>query len=250
VGWISNLLWGTPPPPVFVFGLDLGQTQDPTALAGLEIPAAADAPHTIRYLKRWPLGTPYPVIVAEVEKVLLHPQVAGSRLMVDQTGVGRAVVDMFRASGMLAITPVTITAGLQATRTERDGWHVPKKDLVAAVMALAQSRRLHISPGLAEGETLRKELANFRVKVTLAANEVFGAWREGQNDDCVLAAALCAWAAKNLVIGAWEPAIARTEAQGRSVLASFPRGVFFPGRNDDWDDEDLPSPFDVYGRGH
>jgi hypothetical protein len=38
-----------------------------------------------------------------------------------------------------------------------------------------------------------KELENFRVKVTTARTDTFEAWREGQNDDLVLAVALAAW---------------------------------------------------------
>ena len=36
-------------------------------------------------------------------------------------------------------------------------------------------------------------LEAFRVKITEAANETFGAWREGQHDDLLLAVALAAW---------------------------------------------------------
>lgn len=38
------------------------------------------------------------------------------------------------------------------------------------------------------------ELEAFRVKVTASANETFGAWRERDHDDLVLATALAAWA--------------------------------------------------------
>ncbi len=49
--------------------------------------------------------------------------------------------------------------------------------------------------------TLVEELANFRVKITLAANEVFRAWREGEHDDLVLAVVLACWRAGVLVGG-------------------------------------------------
>src|SRR5438105_473244 len=56
-------------PTYFVAGLDLGQATDPTALAVVERTRAdADHPrpqHSLRYLKRWPLKTPYPEIVGE-----------------------------------------------------------------------------------------------------------------------------------------------------------------------------------------
>jgi hypothetical protein len=41
--------------------------------------------------------------------------------------------------------------------------------------------------------TLVRELQNFQVKITAAANETFGVWRDGQHDDLVLAVALASW---------------------------------------------------------
>jgi hypothetical protein len=40
-----------------------------------------------------------------------------------------------------------------------------------------------------EAETLVNEPLNFYVKITTAANDVYGAWREGTHDDLVLAVA-------------------------------------------------------------
>jgi len=44
-----------------------------------------------------------------------------------------------------------------------------------------------------EAEVLVNELLNFEVKITAAANDVYGAWREGTHDDLVLAVALACW---------------------------------------------------------
>ena len=70
---------------------------------------------------------------------------------------------------------------------------MPKKELVASLQVLLQTRRLKVAKTLPEAATLVRELETFRVKVTEAANETFGAWREGQHDDLVLAVALAAW---------------------------------------------------------
>jgi hypothetical protein len=56
-----------------------------------------------------------------------------------------------------------------------------------------QGRRLQIARRLTEAATLVRELQNFQVKITAAANETFGAWRDGQHDDLVLAVALACW---------------------------------------------------------
>jgi hypothetical protein len=66
--------------------------------------------------------------------------------------------------------------------------------LVGVLQVLLQTRRLRIAQALPEAAILAKELETFQVKITAAANEAFGAWREGQHDDLVLAVALAAWA--------------------------------------------------------
>jgi hypothetical protein len=118
-------------------------------------------------------------------------------LVVDQTGVGRAVVDMLTAAMAGRVNcqflPVTITAGEAVTVGEAGQVRVPKKELVGVLQVLLQTRRLRVAASLPDAATLVRELETFRVKITAAANETFGAWREGQHDDLVLAVGLAAW---------------------------------------------------------
>jgi hypothetical protein len=187
----------------YFVGLDLGQVNDFTALAVLERPSLHPwGPRPIfdlRHLQRFPLGTPYPQIVQAVRELLLRPALRDASLVVDQTGVGRAVVDMLwdelRGQVPCHFTAVTITGGHAVTNPANGCLHVPKKELVGAVQVLLQSRRLRIAQTLPEAPVLVKELDNFRVKITEAANETFGAWREGQHDDLVFATALAAFMA-------------------------------------------------------
>src|SRR5262249_55471850 len=91
------------------------------------------------------------------------------------------------------LRPALITAGHAVTAGDDGSWHVAKKELVSGLQVLLQTRRLQIARALPEADLLVKELQNFRVKVTVAANGVFEAWREGQHDDLVLATALACW---------------------------------------------------------
>jgi len=61
------------------------------------------------------------------------------------------------------------------------------------VQVYLQSKRLKIASQLPEADTLTRELQNFQVKITDAANDTYGAWREGTHADLVLAAALALW---------------------------------------------------------
>ena len=190
----------------YFVGLDLGQANDPTALAVLErterTVEAADGARPFREvtawhfacrgLKRWPLGTPYTAIVTDMEALVRTPTLTKATLVVDGTGVGRPVVDMFRNAQLpVLMVPVMITAGRK--QTFHDGYyHVAKTILINALQAALRQRRLQFAQGLAEVTTLLQELQNFRVRTTEAANEVFEA-RQGKHDDLLLALALACW---------------------------------------------------------
>ena len=78
---------------------------------------------------------------------------------------------------------------------------------MSALQVLLQSRRIKVAPSLPEAQTLVRELLDFKVKITLAANETFGAWREGTHDDLVLAVAIAAWEAERVPLDASRPAV-------------------------------------------
>jgi hypothetical protein len=213
---------------VFVTGLDLGQTSDPTALAVIEQTEAGQGKYAYncRHLERFPLGTPYTDIVERVVRRFSAPPLRNSTLAVDETGVGRAVVDLLRHHPRIcyALKPITITGGYQATKQEDGSYHVPKKDLVAALQVVMQSGRLKIAQSLSHAELLVKELGNFRVKITRAANEVYEAWREGDHDDLVLAVAMAVWAGERWSASLhwkWEP-----NPAALTEFAKAPPGVF------------------------
>jgi hypothetical protein len=72
----------------------------------------------------------------------------------------------------------------------RHEWHVAKQDLIGQLQVVLQGRRLHLRPDLPEATTLRQELTAYQRRITLAANVQYGAWREGQHDDILLAVAV------------------------------------------------------------
>jgi hypothetical protein len=213
----------------YFVGLDLGQTTDYSALAVLE--RAAEAPadgsdpvYALRHLQRFALGTPYTAMVASVAALLASPPFPGDTwLLVDQTGVGRPVVEMLRqAVQRTYLIPITITAGHAATKEPDGSYHVPKKELVTCMQLLLQGQRLRIARSLPEADTLVRELQHFQVKITTAAHETFGNWREGVHDDLVLAVALACWYAEQ------HPPLPKDAfgGGGRSLMADVPEGVF------------------------
>src|SRR5215216_1835433 len=196
---------------VFIVGLDLAQASDYTALAVLEqtwpeIDGIPTTRYDVRHLERMPLGTSYPDVVKQVSQRVraLTAMDASATLVVDQTGVGRPVVDLLRDAALPChLVPIMITGGQTVTQTEEQiGWvkeisfHVPKRDLVGVLAVLFQSGRVRIAQNLSEAQILIRELLNFRVKISLTGRDSYGAgeeWRDGAHDDLVLATALAAW---------------------------------------------------------
>jgi hypothetical protein len=198
---------------IYFAGLDLGQKQDPTALAVVEWTEFAGAwdaaafEHrketslSLRYLERMPLGTPYPEVVYRVGCMMRSRQLAGGEgrhLVVDGTGVGPAVVDLLRQEDLQSkLWPVTITGG-DTERFADDYYRVPKRDLIVGLQVLMQQGGLQIAEGMKEGATLVKEMAEMRVKISGSGNEQFGAWRKGEHDDLVLAVAMACWGVRKV----------------------------------------------------
>src|SRR5205814_3550215 len=120
-------------------------------------------------LTRFPLGTPYTAIVASVSRLLERPPLNGRKttFLVDATGVGMPVVELFRRAGMKPVA-VIITSGATATCVDAYRWHVPKRELVSALQLPLQAGRLKISGRLPEAATLQREMLNFRVRITAA----------------------------------------------------------------------------------
>jgi len=222
--------------PVKLLGLDLGQKKDPSALVGYDLSPGVVNMYSLAMIRRWPLGTPYTEIVEDLRRNLSASQFVSATLCIDMTGIGRPVYEMLRAALEHQIIPVTITFGGHVTRGD-DGYHVPKKDLVGVMHRLFGEQRIKIAKADANVSLLIKELDNFKVRITKALNETFQAWREGEHDDIVLAAAIGAWCGEHTPVG-WDGTLG---VGGRSMAAQHPAGVFNDsvGSTERDDDESL-----------
>ena len=214
----------------WILSVDLGQSIDPTALAVLKITTRRDAVdlslvdpprHAVPlswfntgmngngqlrdpdgaahidvvHLERFPLKTSYVDIVSHVGSILGRPELPPStELLIDQSGVGRPVVDLFRAQGMRPIG-VTITGGSSETQKphpEQDDWLVAKLLLVSRLQSALHAGQLRIAEALPEAKTLALELQDFRATIAESGFVRFGA-RIGRHDDLVLALAIGCW---------------------------------------------------------
>ena len=190
----------TPPKPFYYVGCDLGQSADYTAICVIEIRDEDKGMLLVRHLERF-RELLYPEVARRVEKLVnRYPLLVNHDLIVDATGVGPAVTDIFKENA----TPfkgVKIHGGDH--ETFKDGYHrVPKRDLVQNLQVLFHSGRLKIAASLGLAQPLKDELLNFKMKVNIAtAHDSYEAWREGDHDDLVLATALAAWGARKGAAG-------------------------------------------------
>jgi len=185
-------------------GLDLGPMHEYTAVAVLErarlFPDTGRRdrrpPYALRHLRRFPPGTGYPAVAGEVRTLLRTPPMPGAVLGVDQTGVGRAVMELFHDElwnrVLCLFAPVTVI-GSGAPPGAVVGLQVPKLELVGTLQVLLQTRRLQIADALPEAAVLVRELEAFRAAPPVLRGESVESWREREHDDLVLAVAVAAW---------------------------------------------------------
>ncbi|MGV3553203.1 hypothetical protein [Rhizobium sp.] len=197
----------------YIVGVDIGQSMDPTAICVLEhsveptgdcsiqygtltskgvVQEKAEVRYDVRHLERIPLGTPYPEVAAYVRTLLVRPPLHDrADLVLDETGVGRAVADIFEDQGMSPVR-VAITAGNDVTDQGHNRFHVPKSTLISAVDAKLHVGELRFAAELTDAGALAEELKDFQRKVTASGRNTFGA-REGKHDDLILSVAIALW---------------------------------------------------------
>ena len=203
----------------FYVGLDLGQSQDYTAIIVVEalryVPRgtnvirdpsqvdlsgpnerakpASDPFYHARYIARVPLGTSYVEIVRHVKEDIIariRPQ-HNIHLIVDSSGVGAGIVDMISDAGL---NPIRVMVhGGSSTNNSKGVWHVPKRDLVGAAKALLSKGELKFVSG-EHTDILVQELHDFTVRITASGHDTYeAAWREGAHDDLVFALSMACW---------------------------------------------------------
>jgi len=189
-------------PSNYFVGVDLGQAADPTAVCVIEAWSQREEPtkpeqylYTVVHLMRFPLGMSYPAMVRDIGSMLTQPPLHGSatELIIDETGVGKAVGDIFDQVGLKPIK-VTITAGNDEGQYGFGRYTVPKQVLISTLDAAMHTEQLFFAKGLGEASALEQELKDFRRHVSEAGRYSFAA-RDGKHDDLVLATAIALWRA-------------------------------------------------------
>lgn len=200
----------------FAIGLDVGQQVDFSALAVVSqvgVKGAWDeetetyAPEWhlhVRWLERPPLGTAFASVVNRA--VALHHDPAlctGAAegqdraphkppIVIDATGVGLPLVEMFQKHHKVRPVSVIITGGSVVNSTAA-GYRVPKQDLIAALSVEFELQRIKIASGLDLSDDLLGELRNFRMETNAATGRTRFDAAPGHHDDLLIAVSLAVW---------------------------------------------------------
>lgn len=194
----------------WLFGLDLAESEDFTALALLRI-VPRDRPEyqavsLERFNARMPgildkFGTSseeyWSRVIGFLAARVGHPTVRlNACLAIDATGIGRRVLDMVLRSPAVRDSGITVYPfQIRARETKRfqrqDGLiQVSRTDLLSGARLLMGQGRLKIAAALPEAATLRQELLLVRPEERRFDSD--GPARTRAHDDCVFAVALAA----------------------------------------------------------
>jgi len=194
----------------YFVGVDLGKKHDYTAISVTErkiiYPEEAKLQDDLypekvlyltRYLYRPPLDTSYHDIVQFMVNFLNSHVLKGqSALVIDATGVGEAVAEMFVEEGLNPVL-IKLTSGLEY-RTTETGFNVPKLDIIAVLQILLQNGLYKVSKKLRLADHFLKELQNFKYEMTAKGNLTMEAARDAIHDDLVLSVGIALWYAERI----------------------------------------------------
>jgi hypothetical protein len=112
------------------------------------------------------------------------------QVIIDGTGIGRGVCDMFSAAGVDHFR-IQITGGEKSTWGYKSA-NVSKTELISAMQAPLDSGDLQFAKGLREAPVLKNELLDFQRKITESGRATYSA-RATAHDDIILSIAQACW---------------------------------------------------------
>jgi hypothetical protein len=164
-----------PRPGDYYVGVDLGQKRDYTVVAVVE---KKDSHITLRYIKRFPLGTEYTTILDYLKRVQEEFETVHG-FYIDQTGVGEVFVENARKHGLHNVQGIVLTMPM-------------KQEVMTCIKQMMLEKRLH----LPRDHELEIEMNGEIAEITSTGKTKFY-HRTGTHDDRLWALGLAAYGARN-----------------------------------------------------
>ncbi|WP_031497848.1 hypothetical protein [Bryobacter aggregatus] len=223
-----------------ILGLDLGQTQDPTAAALLLDMEQTVSPYswidsTHRTTRRWqlastrlwPLETAYTQVAIDLKRICRRIQrqypATPLILLCDATGIGRPTLEMIHKelqspgeASPARIEGIVFTGGATVSESRHPAlpvnlFHVPRLDLIQTLLQAIESRQLQAAPGLEDAARLATQLKSLRYTESRSTGQTgievhkSAAHPETANADLVMALAMATWRMKTLAPSSSKP---------------------------------------------
>jgi hypothetical protein len=163
--------------------------------------------YRVRHLERSGPPSRYSEVAARLSEIARELE-GDFLLVVDVTATGRPVYSLIVGELAHALKgtgtrfkhgPITVTSVAGGVSKSPDVGHlVPRRDLISASQILFDEGRLKIAERLSLAAILRDELLSFKPKAGKSGDDLEG-WREGKDDDLVLAVATSVWAAERFL---------------------------------------------------
>jgi len=219
--------------PQAILGLDLGQSEDPSAMALILNINQTISPHTwidsthpchntwqLTATKVFPLGTAYTALAQQIHQTIerfkqQHPATPIT-LVADATGIGRPTLEILYkeltsrgGQPKARLEGIVFTAGATHSKASHpslpvDLFHVPKLDLIQTLLQSIESQRLRVIPNLKEQETLSAQLKSLRYANSRQTGQTTihvdtnASNPQIANADLVMALAMATWRMKSL----------------------------------------------------
>jgi hypothetical protein len=186
-------------------GIDLGQKHDHSAVAVLEVRlnSAYEQYYFGRYLHRFKLGLLYGSVVKQLQKLNNELRATGGSKdvsitwAVDATGVGAGVAEMItKALPTETVIAIYLTGGITTTMPSWCEVHLPKSQMISALVAAFSSGTMHLPANARELDSVIEELTSYEIRVSEAGWDSYGAFKTGAHDDLVTALGLSLWSAQ------------------------------------------------------
>lgn len=182
---------------MIIIGVEFGQRRSPSAICVATNPLRTSTGHDerhflIRGLERLGAGTTFPALASRLAEMRDGASKQAPReriaIYVNATGVGDPLVQFLNSRISGRIRPVYFTHGDRRT----ENWpqvELGKALLVGRLQMLLQTGRIHL-PKTPQTEILARELLEYEIRVESDANERYGSFSVGTQDDLVMALGL------------------------------------------------------------
>ncbi|MFN7932970.1 MAG: hypothetical protein U0R19_06560 [Bryobacteraceae bacterium] len=193
----------------FYIGVDLGMTNDFTAIAVIERSTWLTGPvspidfsrtterrYEVRHLERLPLLSGYTAAAERCRDLVRHPDIdSNCRMVLDATGVGQPFKEMLRSRGIYGYVKNVIITGGNTETTNGPDCHVPRLHLLNGLNMQLDQGRIRICDRLELAPILAEELLSLKVRVNKAGRQTIDTWNPSKHDDLVFALALASYQA-------------------------------------------------------